>query len=88
MSDMGSPAPFGQPRRADQPIVAFDFDGTTTVKQIEVAQNVRLGGFTVNSGTSRKWVMHRPVLRIASTCSGQGSMKVTSSPAWTIWAPA
>jgi Ca2+-binding RTX toxin-like protein len=30
--------------------VAFDFDDTTTVKQIEVAENVRLGGFTVNSG--------------------------------------
>lgn len=30
--------------------LAFDFDGTTTVKQIEVAQNVRLGGFTVSSG--------------------------------------
>jgi len=30
--------------------LTFDFDGTTTVKQIEVAQNVRLGGFTVNSG--------------------------------------
>lgn len=30
--------------------LAFDFDGTTTVKQIEVAQNVRLGGFTVDSG--------------------------------------
>jgi len=30
--------------------LAFDFDGTTTVKQIEVAENVRLGGFTVNSG--------------------------------------
>ena len=32
MSDMGSPAPFGQPRRADQPIVAFDFDGTLTIR--------------------------------------------------------
>jgi len=30
--------------------LAFDFDSTTTVKQIEVAENVRLGGFTVNSG--------------------------------------
>jgi Ca2+-binding RTX toxin-like protein len=30
--------------------LAFDFDGTTTVKQIEVAQNVRLGGFSVDSG--------------------------------------
>ncbi len=30
--------------------LAFDFDGTTTVSQIEVAQNVRLGGFTINSG--------------------------------------
>jgi len=32
MTDMGSPAPFGQPRRSDQPIVAFDFDGTLTVR--------------------------------------------------------
>lgn len=31
MSDMGSPTPFGQPHRAGQPIVAFDFDGTLTV---------------------------------------------------------
>ncbi|RZL65865.1 MAG: hypothetical protein EOP29_29265, partial [Rhodococcus sp. (in: high G+C Gram-positive bacteria)] len=30
--------------------LAFDFDSTTTVRQIEVAENVRLGGFTVNSG--------------------------------------
>ncbi len=30
--------------------LAFDFDGTTIVKEIEVAENVRLGGFTVNSG--------------------------------------
>lgn len=30
--------------------LAFDFDGTTTVKEVEVAENVRLGGFTVNSG--------------------------------------
>ena len=30
--------------------LAFDFDGTTRVKQIEVAENVRLGGFTVDSG--------------------------------------
>lgn len=32
MSDMGSPAPLGQPRRPDQPVVAFDFDGTLTVR--------------------------------------------------------
>lgn len=32
MSDMGSPPPFGQPRGADQPIVAFDFDGTLTIR--------------------------------------------------------
>lgn len=32
MSDMGSPGPVGQPPRADQPIVAFDFDGTLTVR--------------------------------------------------------
>ncbi len=31
MSDMGSPERFGQPRRADQPVVAFDFDGTLTI---------------------------------------------------------
>lgn len=30
--------------------LAFDFDRTTTVKEIEVARNVRLGGFTVDSG--------------------------------------
>jgi len=30
--------------------LAFDFDGTTTVRQIDVAENVRLGGFTVDSG--------------------------------------
>src|SRR6185312_16633057 len=42
---------------------------------------------TVNSGTCMAWVMRRPCLRIASTCSGQGSMKVTSSPACTICAP-
>jgi len=30
--------------------LAFDFDGTATVREIEVAQNVRLGGFTVSSG--------------------------------------
>lgn len=32
MSDMGSPAPFGQSPRPGQPIVAFDFDGTLTVR--------------------------------------------------------
>jgi phosphatidylglycerophosphatase C len=32
MSDMGTPRPFGQPPRADQPVVAFDFDGTLTVR--------------------------------------------------------
>lgn len=32
MSDMGSPALFGQPPRKDQAIVAFDFDGTLTVR--------------------------------------------------------
>ena len=37
---------------------------------------------TVNSGTSFRWATVRPLLRIASTCSGQGSMKVTSWPAW------
>ena len=31
MSDMGSPALIHQPRRKDQAIVAFDFDGTLTV---------------------------------------------------------
>jgi len=31
MSDMGSPALIHQPRREDQAIVAFDFDGTLTV---------------------------------------------------------
>lgn len=32
MSDMGSPALIHQPRRKDQAIVAFDFDGTLTVR--------------------------------------------------------
>lgn len=32
MSDMGSPGPFGQSPRPGQPIVAFDFDGTLTVR--------------------------------------------------------
>ena len=32
MSDMGSPALFHQPPRKDQAIVAFDFDGTLTVR--------------------------------------------------------
>ena len=32
MSDMGSPALIHQPPRKDQPIVAFDFDGTLTVR--------------------------------------------------------
>lgn len=30
--------------------LAFDFDSTASVKEIEVARNVRLGGFTVDSG--------------------------------------
>ena len=32
MSDMGSPSPFGQSPRKDQAIVAFDFDGTLTIR--------------------------------------------------------
>ena len=32
MSDMGSPALVRQPPRKDQAIVAFDFDGTLTVR--------------------------------------------------------
>ena len=32
MSDMGSDAPFRQPLRKDQAIVAFDFDGTLTIR--------------------------------------------------------
>ncbi|CAN7156281.1 HAD-IB family hydrolase [Brevundimonas sp. LjRoot202] len=32
MSDMGSDAPFRQPPRKDQAIVAFDFDGTLTIR--------------------------------------------------------
>lgn len=32
MSDMGTPGPERQRRRPDQPIVAFDFDGTLTVR--------------------------------------------------------
>src|ERR1019366_5220176 len=43
---------------------------------------------TENSATSLAWVTRRPDFRICSTCSGHGSMNVTSSPACTIWAPA
>ncbi|MEH2507669.1 hypothetical protein V1290_006480 [Bradyrhizobium sp. AZCC 1578] len=43
---------------------------------------------TENSATSIAWVTRSPCLRMCSTCSGQGSMKVTSSPACTMWAPA
>jgi phosphatidylglycerophosphatase C len=32
MSDMGSDTPFGQPPRKDRAIVAFDFDGTLTIR--------------------------------------------------------
>lgn len=32
MSDMGSPPPFGQSPRKDRAIVAFDFDGTLTIR--------------------------------------------------------
>src|SRR5688572_33380260 len=32
MSDMGSRSGFGQPPRKDQAIVAFDFDGTLTIR--------------------------------------------------------
>ena len=32
MSDMGSDAPFRQTPRKDQAIVAFDFDGTLTIR--------------------------------------------------------
>ena len=32
MSDMGAASPFRQPHRPGQPIVAFDFDGTLTVR--------------------------------------------------------
>ena len=32
MSDMGTDAPFRQPPRKDQAIVAFDFDGTLTIR--------------------------------------------------------
>jgi len=42
----------------------------------------------VNSGTSRRWLMRKPVARIVSTFSGQKSTKVTSSPACAMWAPA
>ena len=43
---------------------------------------------TENSATSLACVTRKPCFRICSTCSGQGSMNVTSSPACTIWAPA
>src|SRR5215471_5200296 len=43
---------------------------------------------TENSGTSRAWVTRRPCFLKCSTCSGHGSMNVTSSPACTICAPA
>ena len=43
---------------------------------------------TENSATSLAWVTRRPCFLMCSTCSGQGSMNVTSSPACTIWAPA
>src|SRR6266849_1125841 len=43
---------------------------------------------TVNSATSLACVTRSPCFLICSTCSGQGSMNVTSSPACTIWAPA
>ena len=42
---------------------------------------------TANSGSVMAWVTRRPCLRMCSTCSGHGSMKVTSSPACTICAP-
>ena len=44
--------------------------------------------FTVNSGTSRMWLIFRPWRCMRSTCSGHGSMNVTSSPACAICAPA
>jgi phosphatidylglycerophosphatase C len=50
MSDMGSPAPFGQPRRADQPIVAFDFDGTLTVRD-------SFTGFLRWTAGRRRWLL-------------------------------
>src|SRR5258708_4073296 len=43
---------------------------------------------TENSATSLAWVTRRPCFLMCSTCSGHGSMNVTSSPACTIWAPA
>src|SRR6266851_506855 len=43
---------------------------------------------TENSATSLAWVTRRPCALMCSTCSGHGSMNVTSSPACTIWAPA
>src|ERR1700722_14534274 len=43
---------------------------------------------TENSATSLAWVTRRPCFLMCSTCSGHGSMKVTSSPACTICAPA
>ena len=43
---------------------------------------------TENSGTSLAWVTRRPCFLMCSTCSGHGSMNVTSSPACAIWAPA
>ena len=66
MSDMGSPAPFGQPRRADQPIVAFDFDGTLTVRDsFTQFLRWRAGGSGWFGGLARMapdlaaWVGHR-----------------------------
>src|SRR6476661_5511 len=43
---------------------------------------------TENSATSLAWVTRSPCFLMCSTCSGHGSMNVTSSPACTIWAPA
>jgi len=51
-----------------------------------VTSSARTG--VVKSSVPVMWETRSPPLRIAWTFSGQGSTKVTSSPALAMWAPA
>ena len=53
-----------------------------------MAPGSQSGARAVNSGSVMAWVTRSPCFRMCSTCAGHGSMKVTSSPACTICAPA
>src|SRR5450755_1248472 len=65
---------------------AMSTDASLASRCASVTCSARTG--TENSGTSLAWVTRRPCFLMCSTCSGHGSMNVTSSPACAIWAPA